>query len=63
MSGGRQIFIFHLLPPFLNVSKSSTSKKGATKPLKRIKQTLRKVALNSEILSRIWDFTGTKVRL
>ena len=56
---------FHLPPSstYLKVSRPSTSKKGAAKPLKRIKQALRKVPLNPKILSRILDFTGTKVRL
>ena len=63
LCGGSKVFHFHLTSTFLKVSKPSTLKKGAFKPLKRIKQTPRKVALNPEILSRILDFTGTKVRL
>ena len=62
LGGGSKVFHFHLTSTFLKVSKPSTLKKGAFKPLKRIKQTPRKVALNPEILSRILDFTGTKVR-
>ena len=63
LGGGSKSFHLHFTSTFLVVSKPSASKKGATKPQKRIKQTLRKVALNSGILSRIWDFTGTKVGL
>ena len=63
LSDGRESFHFHFTSTFLKVSKPSISKKGAFKPQERIKQTLRKVALNTEILSRILDFTGTKGRL
>ena len=63
LGGGSKSFHLHFTSTFLVVSKPSASKKGTTKPQKRIKQTLRKVALNSEILSRILDFTGTKVEL